>query len=125
MATIKNFEELEIWKSAFVQAEKVYRISQSFRTEQYLYNQLNAAAGSVMDNIAEGFERKSTKEFIHFLFIAKGSNGEVRSQMIRGMCLGLISVDDLSELRSVNEKLSKQLYSFISYLRKSGYKVKP
>ena len=79
MATISNFEDLEIWQLARQQAIDIYHlyITEPFSKDWELKNQVNAASGSVMDNIAEGFERSGNKEFINFLLIAKGSNGEV------------------------------------------------
>ena len=124
MATIKNFEDLEIWKHAKTQAENIYKLSQSFRNEQFLYNQLNAAAGSVMDNIAEGFERNSTKEMIQFLFISKGSNGEVRSQLIRAYCFKLLMIEEMNSYKDLNLQITRQIYSFINYLRSSPFRSK-
>ena len=83
MATVSRFEELEIWQMAGTQAQTVFLLTPNFKNDFSLINQINDSAGSVMDNIAEGFERYSTKEFSQFLVIAKGSNGEVRSQLYR------------------------------------------
>ncbi len=80
MATISRFEDLEIWQLARQQANEIWLVYNEgpFAKDFELKNQINAASGSVMDNIAEGFERSGNKEFVHFLLIAKGSNGEVR-----------------------------------------------
>ena len=80
MSSVKSFEELEIWKLA---RELCLQVRLLTRKEQFsrdfrFCGQFNSAAGSIMDNIAEGFERDGNKEFINFLYIAKGSNGEVR-----------------------------------------------
>ena len=83
MSTIVNFEDLEIWQMARQQALDIHQvyIQELFSKDWELKNQMNAASGSVMDNIAEGFERSGNKEFSNFLLISKGSNGEVRSQL--------------------------------------------
>ena len=78
MSTISKFEELEILQMARIQAKSFFLLRQNSKNDFALINQINSASGSVMDNIAEGFERLSTKEFEQFLVIAKGSNGEVR-----------------------------------------------
>lgn len=99
MATITKFEKPDIWKEArrlsfvifqFVQKE---RFSKDFRFR----DQIKAAAGSVMDNIAEGFERSSRLEFINFLSYAKGSCGEVKSQLYRGKDQIYIAEDEFQE----------------------------
>ena len=85
MATINEFEDLEIWKTARALANKVFRLTEQepFARDFRFRDQIRAASGSVMDNTAEGFERSSRLEFINFLSIAKGSSGEVRSQIHR------------------------------------------
>ena len=75
-----------------------------------------------MDNIAEGFERGGKKEFIQFLFISKGSAGELRSQLIRAKDLGYIGIVEFEELYASSLSLSKQLGGFIKYLKQSSFK---
>lgn len=83
MATFKAFEDIEAWQKARDLVRRVYHISQGseFSRDYALKDQMRRAAISIMSNIAEGFERNGNKEFIHFLSIAKGSAGEVRSQL--------------------------------------------
>ena len=85
MAVVERFEELRIWQMARELCQEVYlhTETQPWKTDTRFVQQIRAAAGSVMDNIAEGFERDGNKEFIQFLYVAKGSCGEVRSQIIR------------------------------------------
>ena len=82
MATIKQFEDLEICQKAREICKIVYKAKQNtnLKNDFKLYNQLNGSSGSIMDNIAEGFERNGNREFIQFLSIAKASCGETRSQ---------------------------------------------
>src|SRR5258708_39379331 len=83
MGTARQFEDLRIWQEARSLAQEAYRITKQalFRRDFGLRDQITRAATSTMSNIAEGFERGSRKEFIQFLNVAKGSNGEVRSQL--------------------------------------------
>ena len=82
--------------------------------------QIHAAAGSVMDNIAEGYERDGNKEFINFLYISKGSCGEVRSQLIRALDVGFIDDETATKLYNDCMALSKAISAFIKSLKQSG-----
>jgi four helix bundle protein len=90
MGKIERFEEMEIWQQARAVAKEVYAVSSQggFGRDLGLRSQLQRAAVSIMSNIAEGFERGTNKEFVQFLFIAKGSAGEVRSQLFLALDLG-------------------------------------
>lgn len=85
MATIKRFEDLEVWQLARELNIKITPLLERLsEVKNYdLKSQLDRSAGSVMDNISEGFERDGNREFIQFLAISKGSLGEVRSQLYR------------------------------------------
>jgi len=124
MATISNFEDLEIWQLARQQANEIYLlyIIDPFSRDWELKNQINAAAGSVMDNIAEGFERSGNKEFTNFLLISKGSNGEVRSQLYRACDRNYITTEKFEELKLKCITLSKKITAFIKYLKESDRK---
>ena len=124
MATITKFEELEIWQMARLQCNHISALVKNFKSEYALINQINASSGSVMDNIAEGFERYSTKEFTQFLVIAKGSNAEVRSQLYRAFDKEYITETELNENILFSETLGKRINAFISYLKKTTYQQK-
>ena len=82
MAIIEKFEDLEIWRLAREICQKIEFLIQNtnLKTNYSLKDQIDRSSGSIMDNIAEGFERNGNREFIQFLSIAKGSAGEVKSQ---------------------------------------------
>jgi len=124
MATIQRFEDLEIWKEARRLAAEIHTISieTPLNSDFGLKSQIKRASGSVMDNIAEGFERDGNLEFRQFLSIAKGSAGETRSQLYRLMDCGYISTEKLEVLKSDYEKLSGKINNFIVYLNKKDYK---
>ena len=100
MATIKSFEELEIWREARRLYKKIIELTQrDLVVNDYRFkSNLREAAGSVMDNIAEGFERDSRLEFVNALSYSKGSTGEVRSQLFRGFDNGYWNESELNEL---------------------------
>ena len=127
MATVRRFEDLEIWQLAREHAKEIYRLTQSetFVKDFDLKNQINASAGSAMDNIAEGFERFTNKDFSNFLVISKGSNGEVRSQPYRAFDRGHISEEILKSRMDFSIMLGNKMNSFITYLKSSHYKNKP
>jgi len=121
--TITKFEDLEIWKDARALSKKIREISHNSPLEKdyTLRNQVLGSSGSIMDNIAEGFERDGKKEFLQFLYIAKGSAGETRSQVHRIFDAGHISHEKHEELLSDCLTLSSRIAGFINYLAKSDY----
>ena len=124
MATITKFEDLDTWNLARIQSKDFYYLSHntSLSKDYELKNQMNAASGSVMDCIAEGFERSGNLEFKNFLTIAKGSNGEFRSQLYRCLDRRHISIEKFNDLYTRNVSLGKKIMSFINYLQKTKYK---
>ena len=121
MATVRDFEELAIFQYARVLSAKLYPITQrkEFKNDLRFVQQIRAAAGSIMDNIAEGFERSGNKEFVNFLYIAKGSCGEVRSQLIRANDAGHITQEEFDELYVECRKLSAAIMNFIKEIKSS------
>ncbi len=124
MATIKRFEDLELWHIAREFARKVKRLTETelFSKDFRFRDQANASAGSVMDNIAEGFERSSRLEFVNFLSISKGSAGEVRSQLYRAVDYNYLKEEDVLPLIQEYESLASKISGFIVYLNKSIHK---
>lgn len=121
MATVKSFEELEIWQLSREICQEVWDIFERTTLGKYfeLKNQMNRSSGSVMDNIAEGFERNGRKEFILFLSYSKGSCGELRSQLYRALDRKHITQNEFEFLREKTLTESKKIGSFMSYLVKS------
>jgi four helix bundle protein len=124
MATVRSFEELEIWKRARAFAQKIYEASSAgtFSKDYALKDQINESTGSIMDNIAEGFERDGNKEFVAFLSYSKASAGESRSQLYRAFDRKHISSEMFEELRNEAIALGKMIGSFMNYIRGSGYR---
>jgi len=124
MATIKSFEELEIWREARRLYKKIIELTQrDLVVNDYRFkSNLREAAGSVMDNIAEGFERDSRLEFVNALSYSKGSTGEVRSQLFRGFDNGYWNESELNELNEEYKILASHIANFIKYLNTSDQK---
>lgn len=118
VSKIERFEDIKAWQMAKELVATIYRISGNgaFSRDFGLRDQIRRASVSVMSNIAEGFERGSDKEFQRFLYMAKGSAGEVRSQLFVAQELGYVSVEEFADLKSKTEEVAKALSGFITYL---------
>jgi four helix bundle protein len=118
---IKRFEDLEVWQLSRILIREVYEITQKteFQKDFSLKDQVRRCAVSIMANISEGFERKTQKEFINFLFIAKGSCGELRSHFYIAFDLGYINKEIFDNLQNRTITISKSLSGFIKYLSTS------
>ncbi len=121
---VRHFEDLEIFQMARELANQVYRTSKRhpFAKDYSLGDQIRRAAVSVMANIAEGFERGAKGEFIHFLYIAKSSCGEVRSHLLFAHDQQYLKQPEFDSLRASCLKLSMKISNLITYLKASGLK---
>jgi four helix bundle protein len=124
MGTISRFEEILSWKEARILNGILRQLIKDKRFERNygLISQIEKSAGSIMDNIAEGFERGGNKEFIQFLYIAKGSCGELRSQIYRALDDGYINDDEFNLVSTYCLRISNLIYRLIEYLKSSGIK---
>jgi four helix bundle protein len=120
----ENFEELLIYQRARELTNGIYRAcrGRTFCRDWGLVNQIQRASVSIMSNIAEGFERGSKTEFVQFLYIAKGSCGEVRAQLQIAADQQYISTEDYSRLEELCRRTSRMISSFIAHLRRSEYR---
>jgi four helix bundle protein len=118
MATARQFEDLSVWQEARQLVGAIYTVSKqrAFHQDFGLRDQIRRAAVSTMSNIAGGVERGTRKEFVQFLNIAKGSNGEVRSQLCVALDQKYIGEKEFNELRDLSVAISKKLAAFIRYL---------
>ncbi|MGD0225071.1 MAG: four helix bundle protein [Terriglobia bacterium] len=118
-----RFEELPVWKAALHLASHAYSLTAQppFRGQYSLRDQLERAAVSISNNIAEGFERGTTKELLTFLYIARGSAGEVRSMLCLLEILPNFSnlKSEISNLKSQAESISRQLRGWADSLQES------
>ena len=118
---IRRFEDLEIWKLARVIYQKISKIADKIRSNHdfRFAEQIKSAAGSVMDNIAEGFERNSRLEFLNSLSISKGECGELKSQLYRALDNEYVTTLEFDDLYADLDLEIKKLASFIAYLNQS------
>ena len=121
---VKNFEDLEIWKDARALTREIYQLTRDskFLKDFGLRDQIRRAAISVMSNIAEGFERGGNQEFVQFLYVAKASCGEVRSQLYVALDQGYVTDNDSEKLLQSFKRLSGMISNLITYLRESDMK---
>jgi four helix bundle protein len=121
MVKIERFEELEAWKRSREVAKLIYQLSGSanFGRDLGLKDQIRRAAVSIPSNIAEGFERDGNKEFLQFLSIAKGSCGEVRSQLYIALDQQYLTKTQFDSASNQLTELSRMLSGLIKYLRNS------
>jgi four helix bundle protein len=124
MATINKFEDLKIWQEARRLAKEIHIISleTGLKSDFRFKEQIKSSSGSVMDNIAEGFERDGNIEFRQFLSVAKGSAGETRSQLYRVFDFDYIDEKKFELLKKDYENLSGKIKNFITYLNKKDFK---
>lgn len=116
---VSDFEELSIYQQSRELAKQVYRITREgeFKYDSRFVQQMRAASGSISDNIAEGFERQGNKEFLQFLYIAKGSCGEFRSQINRAYDAGFITQETYNQMYSDCRKLGAGILTLIKSIK--------
>lgn len=121
MGTIKKFEDLPVWMASrqFCKELNKLIIIGEFAKDFELRKQINRSSGSVMDNIAEGFEREGRVEFIQFLSIAKASAGEVKSQLYRAYDRDYLNEDQFNLMYTRIDDISRMLKGFMDYLKDS------
>lgn len=119
MPSIERFEDIKSWQLAKTLVKDIYEITKrvAFSKDYGLRDQIQRAAVSIMSNIAEGFERGSKKDFVNFLYIARGSCAEVRSLLYVAFELGYIGEDKFRQMLQQTEEISKAIFGFIRYLR--------
>jgi four helix bundle protein len=119
MSTVKSFEELTIWQEARELTNKIYILSKRFPKEELygLTSQIRRASVSIMSNIAEGFNRRSTKEFINFLIISRASVSEVQNDLYISLDLNYINKEDFETIYNHAQKISMSINKLITYLR--------
>lgn len=121
MGVFKSFEEITSWQKSRLFNRRIYEITEniSFKRDFDLVRQIRRASISISSNIAEGFERNTDKEFMYFLYVAKASAGEVRSQLYLALDLKYISQIEFDELYINVSDISKLISGFIKYLENS------
>jgi len=121
LPTVKSFEDLTVWKDARKFTNKIYNLTNKFPKEELygLTSQIRRATVSIMSNIAEGFDRRSDKEFSNFLSIARASAAEVQNDLYIALDLNYISQTEFNELYQEAKKIAKQINGLMTYLKSS------
>jgi four helix bundle protein len=121
MGRIERFEDIKAWQLAREVVREVYGLTMRdpFVKDFSLRDQIRGAAISAMSNIAEGFERFSSKEFIQFLIISKGSIAEVRSQLYVALDLKYVDEIEFGAIKEKCEAVSRHIWNFMMYLKKN------
>jgi four helix bundle protein len=123
MARIEKFEDIEAWKKARQLTKEIYQLTRegpACRDFRYI-DQIRSASCSIMSNIAEGFERDGNAEFRQFLYIAKASAGEVRSQLYVGIDAGYFTDADFHRLMGLTQEIMRLTGGFIRHLDQTAY----
>ena len=122
----KTFEDLKVWQDSREFVKAIYELtsSESFRKDFGLKDQFQRAAVSIMNNIAEGFERNNNKEFVLFLKYSKGSAGEIRSMLYVALDLNYINTNTFDKYYTSAINIITQISNFMKYLKKYTGKVK-
>ncbi len=115
---INSFQDLKIWQKSMDIVEEIYNITKKMpKEEQYgLTGQMQRAAVSIPSNIAEGYSRSTTKEYVHFLHVAKGSKSELQTQLMICERLGYLEINELEHVFNQLSELGKMFYVLIKKL---------
>lgn len=118
MATIEKFEDIDAWKKARELCKSIHLLTKNnlFSKDFSLKDQILRSSGSIMDNIAEGFDRGGKKEFIQFLYIAKASVSETKSQLFRALDFNYITQEDFEKNYRFCNEIAMMIMGFIKYL---------
>lgn len=121
MAKIERFEDLQSWQKGRQLANQIYELTShvGFARDFRLRDQINDAAGSIMHNIAEGFDAGSNLEFIRFLKMSRRSASEVQSQLYLALDRTYITNDELNSAYSLATETKRLINGMIAYLRKA------
>ena len=116
---LKNYKDLKVWQKAYQLCVKIYKITKRFPKEEIygLTSQLRRASISVPSNIAEGYGRQTTKEYIQALYIAYGSNCELETQILLSGDLGYVETEDLEEIQKDLGDVERMLKGLIKSLK--------
>ncbi len=117
MENYKRFEDLEIWKESMEICKEIYNVFQGCKDFGFR-DQIQRSAVSIPSNIAEGYERKGTKEKIHFMHIAKGSCGELRTQLYLAISFCYVDASKGESLTNRMIRLNVMIYNYIRFLSK-------
>jgi len=119
LPTVKSFEDLTVWKDARKFTNKIYNLTNKFPKEELygLTSQIRRATVSIMSNIAEGFDRRSDKEFSNFLSIARASAAEVQNDLYIALDLNYISQVEFNQFYQKAKKIAQQINGLMNYLR--------
>ena len=122
--SVKKFEDLTIWVDSRIINQEIWTImiNTDLYSDYALKNQINKSSGSIMDNIAEGFDRNGNKEFIYFLSISKASCAELQSQLYRCLDRSYIEKEKFNDLVDSTSTLSKRIGALMTYLKNSNRK---
>ena len=119
MSTIKSFEELIVWQEARKFTNSIYKLTKKYPQEELygLTSQMRRAAVSIISNIAEGFDRRTTKEFVNFLIIARASVSEVQNDLYISLDLNYINTKNFQTNYDYAQKIAKLINGLITYLK--------
>lgn len=118
MGKIEKFEDIEAWQKARFLVKEIYLISEDdkFKKDFSLKEQLRKSVISVVSNIAEGFARRTNKEFVQFLYVSHGSLAEIEAQLYISLDLNYIDFEKFNFLYNLCCEISKMIMGLIKYL---------